>query len=72
MGGQNLLAYQYAYDQETGLFLLEHVTGDVVVTAEGISGIQTFAVKAELRHMTYEGPDYVSVGKTGNWYPDSR
>ena len=72
MGGQNLLAYQYAYDQETGLFLLEHVTGDVVVTAEGISGIQTFAVKAELRHMTYEGPDYVSVGKTatGTLIPD--
>ena len=72
MGGQNLLAYQYAYDQETGLFLLEHVTGDVVVTAEGISGIQTFAVKAELRHMTYEGPDYVSIGKTatGTLIPD--
>ena len=42
------------------------------MTAEGISGIQTFAVKAELRHMTYEGPDYVSVGKTatGTLIPD--
>lgn len=43
MGGQNLLAYQYSYDPESGLFALESVTGDVVITAEGVSGIQTIS-----------------------------
>ena len=73
MGGQNLLAYQYSYDPESGLFALESVTGDVVITAEGVSGIQTFPVVAQLQHMTYNGPDYASIGKTviGTLIPDA-
>lgn len=72
MGGQMLLSTQYDYDNETGRFTLENVTGDVVLTAVAVEGVQTFSVTSELVHMTYEGPDYVSAGKTasGKLIPD--
>ena len=48
------------------------MTGDVVLTAVAVEGVQTFSVTSELVHMTYEGPDYVSAGKTasGKLIPD--
>ena len=49
MGGQMLLSTQYDYDNETGRFTLENVTGDVVLTAVAVEGVQTFSVKMCIR-----------------------
>lgn len=72
MGGQKLATSQYTYDTVTGLFSLENVTADVEITAVGVSGIETFAIAADLTHMTYSGPDYASIGKSavGKLTPD--
>lgn len=64
MGGQMLISTQYGYDSISGQFTLENVTGDVVITAAGVGGIQTYTVSAQLAHMTFRGQDYAAEGQT--------
>lgn len=64
MGGQMLISTQYGYDNISGQFTLENVTGDVVITAAGVGGIQTYTVSAQLAHMTFRGQDYAAEGQT--------